>query len=137
MPSSLGFHRMSPSCTRGATASDGVTFIRAFSSLIPSTCFIACLLFAWTNFHQKSLRESQSLWAVGGLRLSMSASSLQMKSRLVFVFRLVRRFRYRFEPAPSAARRNFLLLLRCATSLRSSSIAILRICFALSTATAS
>ena len=29
----------------------GVTFMRAFSSLIPSTCFIACLLFAWTNFH--------------------------------------------------------------------------------------
>ena len=44
----------------GATASGGVTFIRVFSSLIPRTCFIACLLLAqlalrldlcWTNFH--------------------------------------------------------------------------------------
>ena len=35
----------------GATASGGVSFMRVFSSLIPSTCFIACLLFAWTNFH--------------------------------------------------------------------------------------
>ena len=26
----------------GATASGGVTFMRVFSSLIPSTCFIAC-----------------------------------------------------------------------------------------------
>ena len=34
----------------GATASGSVTFMRVFSSLIPSTCFIACLLFAWTNF---------------------------------------------------------------------------------------
>ena len=29
------------SCARGATASGGVTFMRAFSSLIPNTCFIA------------------------------------------------------------------------------------------------
>ena len=29
----------------------GVTFMRAASSLMPSTCFIVCLLFAWTNFH--------------------------------------------------------------------------------------
>ena len=36
---------------RPATASGGATFMCAFSSLIPSTCFIACLLFAWTNFH--------------------------------------------------------------------------------------
>ena len=51
MPSSGSmFHRMSSS-SRGATASGGVTFMRVFSSLIPSTCFIACLLFAWTNFH--------------------------------------------------------------------------------------
>ena len=42
---------MSSPCARGATASGGVTFMRAASSLIPSTCFIACLLFAWTNFH--------------------------------------------------------------------------------------
>ena len=28
----------------GATASGGVTFMRVFSSLILSTCFIACLL---------------------------------------------------------------------------------------------
>ena len=35
----------------GATASGGVTFMRVLSSLIPSTCSIACLLFAWTNFH--------------------------------------------------------------------------------------
>ena len=35
----------------GVTASGGVTFMRVFSSLIPSTCFIAYLLFAWTNFH--------------------------------------------------------------------------------------
>ena len=35
----------------GATTSGGVTFMRAFSSLLPSTCFIACLLFARTNFH--------------------------------------------------------------------------------------
>ena len=47
----FGFHRMSSSCVMGATASGGVTFMRVFSSLIPSTCFIAYLLFAWTNFH--------------------------------------------------------------------------------------
>ena len=47
----VGFHRMSSSCAMGATASGGVTFMRAFSSLIPSACFIVCLLFAWTNFH--------------------------------------------------------------------------------------
>ena len=51
MPSSFGFHRMSSSCARGATASGGVTFMRAASFLMPSTCFIACLLFACTNFH--------------------------------------------------------------------------------------
>ena len=45
MPSSFGFHRMSSPCARGATASGGVTLKRAASSLIPSTCFIACLLF--------------------------------------------------------------------------------------------
>ncbi len=28
-----------------------VTFMHAVSLLMPSTCFIACLLFAWTNFH--------------------------------------------------------------------------------------
>ena len=47
-PLLFGFHRMSSSCVMGTTASGGVTFMRAFSSLIPSTCFIACLLFAWT-----------------------------------------------------------------------------------------
>ena len=31
MPSSFGFHRMSSSCARGATASGGVTFMRAAS----------------------------------------------------------------------------------------------------------
>ena len=36
MPSSFGFHRMPSSCARGATASGGVTFMRAFSSLIPT-----------------------------------------------------------------------------------------------------
>ena len=51
MPLSFGLHRMSSPCASGATASDVVTFMRAASSLIPSTYFIACLLFAWTNFH--------------------------------------------------------------------------------------
>ena len=27
------------------------TVVSSSSSLIPSTCFIACLLFAWTNYH--------------------------------------------------------------------------------------
>ena len=39
IPLSFGFHRMSSPCARGATASGGVTFMRAASSLIPSTCF--------------------------------------------------------------------------------------------------
>ena len=45
------FHRMSSPCARGATASGGVTFMRAASFLIPNTCFIAFLLFDWINFH--------------------------------------------------------------------------------------
>ena len=36
---------------KGCHRQCGVTVMRAASSLIPSTCFIACLLFAWTNFH--------------------------------------------------------------------------------------
>ena len=45
-----------PACVilMGATASGGFTFMRVFSSLIPSTCFIACLLFAWTRFVRHS-----------------------------------------------------------------------------------
>ena len=42
---------MSSPCAKGATASGGVTFMRAASFLMPSTCFIACLLFACTNYH--------------------------------------------------------------------------------------
>ena len=38
---------MSSPCTKDATASGGVTFMRAVSFLMPSSCFIACLLFAW------------------------------------------------------------------------------------------
>ena len=40
MLSSFGW---APACARGATASGGVVFMHAVSSLIPSTCFIACL----------------------------------------------------------------------------------------------
>ena len=44
--SDFGFHLMSSPCAKGATASGGVTFMHAVSFLMPSTCFIACLLFA-------------------------------------------------------------------------------------------
>ena len=56
----FGFHRMSSSCIMGATgsptASGGVTFMRVFSSVPVSDPdllhrLLACLLFAWTNFH--------------------------------------------------------------------------------------
>ena len=46
---------MSSSCVTGAIASGGVTVMRAFSSLIPSTCFIACLLFAWIGAKRASM----------------------------------------------------------------------------------
>ena len=58
MPLSFGFHRMSSPCAKDATASGGVTFMRAASFLMPSTCFIACLLFACTNFHASQLGQS-------------------------------------------------------------------------------
>ena len=51
MPLSFGFHRMSSPCAKNATANGGVTFMRAASFLMPSTCFIACLFFACTNVH--------------------------------------------------------------------------------------
>ena len=37
MPPSFGYHRMSSSCARNATASGGVTFMRVFSFLIPAS----------------------------------------------------------------------------------------------------
>ena len=54
MPSSFGFHRMSSSCARGAAASGGVTFMRAASLFMPSTCS-----YRWSS---EGAREGESGW---------------------------------------------------------------------------
>ena len=51
---------MSSSCVTGATTSGGVTFMRAFSSLIPSTCFIAYEMYAQT-YVETSLSDTSPL----------------------------------------------------------------------------
>ena len=55
----------------GATASGGVTFMRVFSFLIPSTWFIACLLFAWTNFRFDLLTSKCYRFRIGTFYLDI------------------------------------------------------------------
>ena len=88
MPSSFGFHRMSPPCARGATASGGVTFKRAASFLIPSTCYLLHRLLAFRLSKLPRLvrhRRSNACKREGAVRRARPGSSRVLKSLVEIV----------------------------------------------------